>query len=45
MMVGLPESTRRDEIETAKALIQIKTKNGKNLSSISSKNTKLEKNV
>ena len=45
MMVGLPESTRIDEINTAKALIKLKPKNGKNLSSISSEKYKIGKRI
>ncbi len=37
MMIGLPESTRQDEIKTAKRFDKIKTKNGKDLSCISFK--------
>ncbi len=43
MMVGLPESTRQDEINTAKALIKLKPKMVRIYPVLVVKNTKLEK--
>ena len=43
MMVGLPESTRKDEIETAKKLIKLKPKMVRIYPVLVVKNTKLEK--
>ena len=42
MMVGLPESTRIDEINTAKALIKLKPKMVRIYPVLVIKNTKLE---
>lgn len=43
MMVGLPDSSEKDDIQTAKDIIKLKPKNGKNLSSFSNQRNRVRR--